>query len=744
MPGLMMNEISFPKPTSIQLEKDPATWERAVYAEFASKTDNDPRPNKLEIKKEDAAKGFLFGWITMINSVEKERIKHDPYNRMDSSQKEQETTDDDTNIYFPVIIKDWTLAPMDIFIHKGKFYPVNEKNLNFTKDDGVVGRKMDPNEPLGVLSGRDFADQTRPQVVSWSGRYGSSNQRLSKTSSDKEYKPMDFARLEGNSILENLKDTLEPQKMNKLASDILSNQRVLNIVTIHAPRMIDRLHKVAHQPIVVGGHDFHMTVLKKIASGPCVPENIELAIMTKKAQDKKEPEIYTSKKRVLEAFNEIANPEDAIMDGPKGDFANITSGKMNKVDLVKAITQKPVDMKKQGLYEVLTKRKVAEKGFLFPVMVDFNQNKIPMKLFVTENGDYMIKKSMSGVPCIQDTKIKYAEPMAGKVGVLCYEKDDSFLATEPFHIIAAVSNNKNFPLMDEIAPSQGGSGICSPKGIRVKCGDGKEKFLMFVDFEDNGEMIVKADGLKKFEELSKKNDVYMVPDKFKFIQLNTMVDAETDPQQIEKKAMDQFFGSNRTQILYSKTGGYTIDHPYFMDKQAAMDDIDFLHNITLLGCPMEKALEIAKEATEKREVSVVGLASEPFLKEKVALDESRLDDLYNNFIRDIKGVNTNLLKEAADILFHLNRSKSMTKMAEDFGTSESLDNLLALNFINRNNLIKFVAAIPLLNKSLNLLSEMLFVSRIGEETLPEGAISSSLEALSRILNGLEALKRKIA
>ena len=102
MSGLMLNELSFPKPVTIQLDKDPNTWQERIYGEFATKTKNDQRPNKLEIKKEEAESGALFGWVTIINDLDRERKMNDPYNRLGQEDQDQDQ-DEDTNLYFPII-----------------------------------------------------------------------------------------------------------------------------------------------------------------------------------------------------------------------------------------------------------------------------------------------------------------------------------------------------------------------------------------------------------------------------------------------------------------------------------------------------------------------------------------------------------------------------------------------------------------------------------------------------------------
>lgn len=748
MPGIMFEEISYQKPANIPLEKDPNSWIQAIHNEFSQKSKNDPRPNKLEIKKEEVDNGAMFGWITVINNLERERKINDPYNKVD---QEAGQNMDDSNIYFPVVIKNWQLSPMDIFMYRDKFWPTSETNLNMTKDSGLSGRPMEQREDLGVLSGNEFYDQVRPDVVSTMGRY-STLRNLNKYSSDPENRRrlFDVTKPVSDSMIRRIADTIDEVSISKLSDEISSDRKTTNIFNIHAQGFLSGLKKIATAKKEVPSRS-HMTIIRDedtglIRGGYITKEAALSGSSTVKSVDTPKEDIdekfrvYLDEQKAIRQFNQIMTLDDKVVQLSIPDYGVVTQNHFTDVEKLHAVIDEPIPVKKLGCYEILTERGVPEKGLFIPHVIDFDMDLKNAGLFVTESGDYVYDKNLIGVP-VDDKYIdlKEDEALAGNTGILTYSRDGNVLTTEPFKIIASISTP---------APAEGGDNQINT--LRVMARDGSEKVLLFTEFSNTeNETILKAGDLEKFRRFSNDDNVYLVPKRFKFRKLNLAMMPISSPEQVMKVAEDVYFrGRSKTAIIYDK-GLFSIHHP-FLEKEAAhssMDENLFMHTMTLFGCNPKIASDIMKEATDMGFVEVVGLRETPFEVQAYSLIEKEASDLFDVYIRDYRVQPRGISKVAGEILFSLKRNyganDEIKKIANEFDKEYVLDTMLSLNFINRNNLIKFAASVPLFNKCVNILAEMLFISRIGEPTLPEGAITTAMNSIGEAIKGLEALKRKI-
>jgi hypothetical protein len=97
--------------------------------------------------------------------------------------------------------------------------------------------------------------------------------------------------------------------------------------------------------------------------------------------------------------------------------------------------------------------------------------------------------------------------------------------------------------------------------------------------------------------------------------------------------------------------------------------------------------------------------------------------LARRIVKIAEGLRVNLIKEAS-------------YMQE----SQTVDTLLSLNFVNPENLSRFVNKLPSLKSTVSHLASLLIASRLGFQEIPEQATSTAMYRLLDVIEGLEALK----
>jgi hypothetical protein len=83
---------------------------------------------------------------------------------------------------------------------------------------------------------------------------------------------------------------------------------------------------------------------------------------------------------------------------------------------------------------------------------------------------------------------------------------------------------------------------------------------------------------------------------------------------------------------------------------------------------------------------------------------------------------------------------NLLKVANYVENSQSVDALLSLNFINPDNIQKFVAKMPNFKSTISNLASLLIASRLGIKELPEESIATAIAKLVEVVNGLETLR----
>jgi uncharacterized protein YcbK (DUF882 family) len=88
--------------------------------------------------------------------------------------------------------------------------------------------------------------------------------------------------------------------------------------------------------------------------------------------------------------------------------------------------------------------------------------------------------------------------------------------------------------------------------------------------------------------------------------------------------------------------------------------------------------------------------------------------------------------------------RDLIKEAAEIADEGTVDNLLALNFINPENLSTFVGYMPKLEETSERLAEMLLYSQLGMNEIPESSVERSMKNMEEVITGLKGIAQSEA
>lgn len=228
-----------------------------------------------------------------------------------------------------------------------------------------------------------------------------------------------------------------------------------------------------------------------------------------------------------------------------------------------------------------------------------------------------------------------------------------------------------------------------------------------------------ADGLSEPTRVS--DTEYALPKSWKFMRLNNQTQLATDPVQMNKAASIKEMNSGVT-LFYN--GAYNLEGGCGLAKLAHqfrydLDPMTAEFMLGVLGVHGTTAKQKVAEARRKGSVKLAGLKNITLLSERYESASKTASAM----IAKLPDMRRDLLKEAASV--------------QDEGT---VDSMLALNFINPENMAVFVSYMPELEESSEKLAEMLLSCYVGMNQLPEGAIERGMKNLEEVISGLKALQ----
>lgn len=346
---------------------------------------------------------------------------------------------------------------------------------------------------------------------------------------------------------------------------------------------------------------------------------------------------------------------------------------------------KPID--EFGQYKVQDLMGNTLIGHVFPTSLAWDGNFSEQPIAVFTNGSaYAVQDTISGELVGKGTNLS-EDPPRGE-GVFYSVEGGEAVCTGPITV---------------------GSSAAGPDGLaKLQC----------TDLMGNPVQVSFMDELKTPHRIT--DTEYSLPSSWKFMRLNNQTQLVQSPEEQGKTAAVRSMSGKAT-LFYN--GAYQLDGGCGLDKIASnlrydMDPVHAEFMLGVLGLDGQVAKLKVAEARRKGEVKLAGLKTITTLGELHASSVKTA----SVFLSKIPNLRRDLVKEASGL--------------EDTGT---VDNVLALNFLNSENLPTFVGYIPELEQTSERLAEMMLSAQLGQNELPENEIEQSMKNLEEVIQGLKAV-----
>lgn len=278
-------------------------------------------------------------------------------------------------------------------------------------------------------------------------------------------------------------------------------------------------------------------------------------------------------------------------------------------------------------------------------------------------------------------------------------------------------------------PQGGGKPFCTVPitiSAATQGPDGSSQ-LMASDVFGGQLTLVMTPGLSSFEPLDEDGTI-AIPDDMQWVPLSGEAvhlaksdtpDAPQDLKDLGGEVAVKSTGAGETSLEGMPLAKVARDQRWFLKEAEAT----FM--LCAMGLSQVEAREVIKEAETRptHQVKLAGLRPITPLSDVHATMEKRAMALLQQF--DYGFWKRDLVKEAAAL--------------ED---SETADKVLAMNFINPENLSIFASYLPDLDNTSTKLAEMLLASRLGMSQVPTGAAERAMKNMEEVIEGLRSLQQK--
>lgn len=595
-------------------------------------------------------------------------------------------TNGQKTIVIPIIVKEFMLYPLDVFMWEGKMLPLTPDYYAQVFQDGseaAFGSLLE--YPLLSMVDRYLRGENLQNVVfppNW-GRYA-------------------FASATPEGILRDL-DGIDGEAFKKTAfadeaaiARFFSNgmypllQTLSNSKPVNMDEFRESVDKLVHRSI---------HVLKK--NGP-------------------------NKYSLLSTSGDVFNPAMSALDrlGVKNFCSGVCArpDSMHEVDqngekvitvnddadtsvfLAKPQKDVPVDADSFGRYNVRTRTGINVEGLVVPVVIDFDQNPVGTQLFLGKTFSTM-------QPLIVGSRVKHSkwmpegdQPRVGQTGTFFYhEGEKGGVATIPItvectwmencriHVRAVDLNGQRVEL--EVVPEKWEAGGMPLERIVSEVrNDGKKSYLVPAKMS-----WIPMEG---FEPVSASEFEYLSKTAAHRLTDTPVIVSHTGYDQYSMRGADKYI----TKMAWDKT---------MLESHQAK----FI--LAALGAGSSKIAEVMQDAKTLGRAEVHGLKFIPLWEEKVASNVPRAQAMQ---------------KTAASF------RHNFVKVASYMENAQTVDALLSLNFVNPENLGKFIAKIPLFKAAISHLASCLLASRLGVREIPERSASGAMAKLVDVVKGLEAIR----
>lgn len=390
---------------------------------------------------------------------------------------------------------------------------------------------------------------------------------------------------------------------------------------------------------------------------------------------------------------EAGVPQEAMQAADEQGAATMTNVQAAPDPMV----EQPQPAQTFGMYKVTNAQNGRQLvGFVIPGLFDPIQGQpTQMSLFTTGNA-YALQPQVMGVLTGISFNLPEANPPRG-MGIFYKTDGKSLIATVPYTVVSEVTV------------------------------EGKTYFS--VQTQEGAQLqMVMSEGLQR-PVASSENEIAMPAD-FKFLPLDNPIQL-SGGENMMKAAQAEAWDTMGE--IRAWEGGMKLSGPVFEKVGSGEHSwVDGLFYLAASGLQQNQALPVLEKAAHTGEVvRLFGLrplsTKESWVDESVKMASADLQDLAK-----IMPANVNLLKEAAAIC----HEKSASAL---IGTA-TVDSVLALNFLNPENVATFAEHIPQLKESAEKLAELVLSTQLGLHAIPKTAAVRAMFAIESVIEGLMSLK----
>jgi hypothetical protein len=585
----------------------------------------------------------------------------------------------DKAVVIPVIIKDFMMSPMDVMIAKGKLVPLTPDYFMSVFSDNKVFDKLEEFPTFGGL-GR-FEDASL-----WNAIYPPSLGRYAYASAGYPILDEISDGIDGSS----LKSYLTNPKHDKTAARLLSGPhsevvvKVANLQPVNMNEFRRGVENLIPRSILMlkndGPNKYSLLSNADKVYHPSIVKDLTRSQVSEV--------LSTLSSHVEDDINDVDMNGEKLLMLPEGKDA---------VHLAKSDSEVPTEANEYGHYSVKNKNGVSIVGVVMTKVIDFNMKPVPMKLFAGKTAANY-QEHIWGVRLTNSSfRPQTSTPGVGQTGCFVYQPDKHHaLCTVPVTIESVVEDG----------------------GLHLRAVDMTGAPLRLRMYSGSG----MASELQRIAPLGPRE--YSIPARMKWLALENFEDITNSAESYAVKQASEKLTDKPVHLIST---GYNMYSVRGLGKYAEATGWDptnlqryqatFL--LASLGCGREKIAQAYKTASDRGLAELHGLTFTPLAEEKIAQAKPLAGHLYKIAL----SLRSNLIKEASYL-----------------ENSQTVDALLALNFITPQNIAKFISKIPALKNAISQVASCLVGSRLGIRDIPEHSASGAMMRLVEVVDGLEKLK----
>lgn len=348
-------------------------------------------------------------------------------------------------------------------------------------------------------------------------------------------------------------------------------------------------------------------------------------------------------------------------------------------------------------YRIRTKNGLNIEGYVIPKVIGFDQKIQDLKLFIG-NTMSTIQPEIAGVR-VKNSRFEMpaCSPKPGQTGTFVFMPSKSkALATTPVTI----------------------------ESVTEDCG---QLTLKVLDLVGTGfKLFLNSPGCKMFEAIvfNKHQGAYILPEGFKWVPMEGFERVSNSPTDYAAMGMGETKVAHPVHLIHTGYGQFSLKGANKYAQAVGWDHTNLegwqaKFILASLGVSAEKTAQVVKRATTMGVAEVQHARFPALASEKIAAAVPQARKMV-----ELAGkLRTNLTKEAGFM-----------------ENSQTVDAMLSLNFVNPDNVSKFVSKIPSFKACISHLASVLVASRLGVREIPEQSVSTAMYRLLDVIEGLEALR----